>query len=114
MARVFEPFFTTKEVGKGSGLGLAQVYASSRSRAAKSSIDSTPGQGHDGHAAFPRFESPQSENPERAVELGRRSGRRGHRPADGEAARACPVRGGRPGGSAALTREMLDSIGYAR
>ena len=27
LAKAFEPFFTTKGIGKGSGLGLAQVYA---------------------------------------------------------------------------------------
>jgi signal transduction histidine kinase/CheY-like chemotaxis protein len=45
IARAVEPFFTTKEVGKGSGLGLSQVYGFARAASGGLRIDSEPGKG---------------------------------------------------------------------
>ena len=45
LRRAFEPFFTTKDVGKGSGLGLPQVYGFAQQSGGRVRIDSTVGEG---------------------------------------------------------------------
>ncbi|PPQ18047.1 His Kinase A (phospho-acceptor) domain-containing protein [Bradyrhizobium shewense] len=62
LSRVFEPFFTTKDVGKGSGLGLAQVHGFATQSRGTVRIHSEVGRGTSIELYLPRsFDLPLSE-----------------------------------------------------
>ena len=54
LEHVFEPFFTTKEVGKGSGLGLAQVYGFAKQSGGGVRIETRLGAGTTVRVFLPR------------------------------------------------------------
>jgi signal transduction histidine kinase len=106
LARAFEPFFTTKDVGKGSGLGLPQVYGFAQQSGGRLTIDSEVGAGTTVALLLPRssrpLAAPKTDDASRASSIRSDGTRRGEVllvEDDDEVA--------------ALTREMLSSLGFS-
>ena len=104
ISRVFEPFFTTKDVGKGSGLGLPQVYGFAQQSGGHVRIDSTVGKGTVVTLLLPRSLRPAAANgPDEASFVAR---------ARGSERRGLVLLVEDDDEVAALTREMLSDLGF--
>lgn len=103
-ARVFEPFFTTKEIGKGSGLGLAQVYGFVQQSNGDIRIASEVGRGTRVTLILPRSTRMLTDDRLPTVDL----------PAPGPTAEAgrCVLLVEDDDEVAALVRGMLEELGY--
>ncbi|MGJ4929267.1 response regulator [Bradyrhizobium sp. HKCCYLS2038] len=103
-ARVFEPFFTTKDIGKGSGLGLAQVYGFVKQSRGSVCIESEPGRGTTIALYLPRSHHCASEHQHHLVDFDR------PRPRHRDEGRILLVEDDDE--VAALVSEMLRQLGY--
>jgi CheY-like chemotaxis protein len=104
LSRVFEPFFTTKDIGKGSGLGLPQVYGFVKQSGGRIELHSRVGAGTEVVLHLPRS---------RHAPVAQRAAGSAH-PArhDGAAWRGEVLLVEDDGEVAALTSEMLKVLGF--
>ena len=106
LARVFEPFFTTKDVGKGSGLGLPQVYGFAQQSGGRLTVHSEVGIGTIVTLLLPR--SLRQPAAPKVVDASSASA------AQGDAAHRGQVLLVEDDNEvAALTREMLSCLGFS-
>jgi signal transduction histidine kinase/CheY-like chemotaxis protein len=103
--RVFEPFFTTKEIGRGSGLGLAQVYGFAKQSGGTVRIDTEVGQGTTIHLFLPRSQGRPKNDDRPSTGMQRNRGRAN--------ATGCVLLVEDDDEVAALVQEMLLELGYA-
>jgi two-component system NtrC family sensor kinase len=57
LAKAIEPFFTTKEEGRGTGLGLSQVYGFATQGGGTAILESAPGRGTTARIYIPKSDS---------------------------------------------------------
>jgi signal transduction histidine kinase/CheY-like chemotaxis protein len=76
VAKAFEPFFTTKDVGKGSGLGLSQVFGLAKQSGGGVRLETRLGEGSTIAVYLPRATDPvEGEAQPRRSPVARRPGR---------------------------------------